>query len=310
MECSNCKADNPPGSIVCYNCGSRITVEKISIRPPIVTHGSIDKSYERELKKSSESVIGRYLGYGESSGTVEPYLAVILWGFLSYIPPVGFFVNKERKTGFISLLVLFLLIGALHASIYSDFAEIILYILAIFSVTSCYMFVTTYLSKNKIVTLNMKMRFGIAIVSLAVFTMVTTIPFASLYRIASIQGEYFRPIFEPGDAVLMNYSSSGIERNDIVLIRPTLAKVIAVPGDVFTYTDDRRAYVNGEYAGTFVVRQLTLQKRYIVKENEHIVIVITIEGHHIFQGITKVNDSLIESRAIAIINPPERRRFL
>jgi signal peptidase I len=317
MLCHNCKTENPPGSVVCYNCGVRFVCDPISLKPPSTGAGSIDKSYARRNDERSDIEPEEYLGLGYIIRALWSYISVFFLGLLSYIPPLGFLIRGEIKAGLIALGASTMLLLAIYNSVKSTAEVLLIYMLGMLCVTTCYLNITGYLIEDKKIKLDRVGRIALVVIASAVLTLIITIPLFAFYQIVRIPNDYFEPIFIRGDRVLFSYSIEDIRRNDVILTGTvrgyTIGYALALPGDTVVITKSK-LYVNGEYAELSKNMRIDMwvdpakeSTGYLMEKNEFLVAVIMVR----FGWVIHPEDvGLIQGRAVAIINPPDRRRWL
>ncbi|OGF68183.1 MAG: hypothetical protein A2Y62_05320 [Candidatus Fischerbacteria bacterium RBG_13_37_8] len=321
MECKRCKTENPPGLEVCFNCGSKLGNEGITIKPPVLKSASIQDSYTRAKRPGpsfiSNNFISRFFFRILSFLIERNYLILAALFIISYIPSAGLFINGKFLKALIYLIAILLLVFITVETIYYTISNVFLFAIGLLCIYSCYISMIAYLSKRNPSGVEGRIRIGMALLSSSVFILVIALVFTGYYSIVYPFGDQMEPYIKRTDRFLIDYSyggAEGLKRDDIILIRTTLGIILAFPGDTVTYKD-RKLYINNELDkhGELMAGLFGMTGGYVLESNEYLVLMAYIMAYRREGGrkvIEIINGNQIEARAIAIINPPARRKLL
>src|SRR4030042_1624712 len=134
MECPRCGLNNMPGSAACFQCGADLLVkqDKPIYYPPRASKKGIQSGIKRHARSGSmfENLF--------SSFHLPPFTRNILHGFLSIIPGLAQFINKQPLKGVIFSFSAFIFIGLLIFNIKSIFFNFLLFFFLVFLLIAIY----------------------------------------------------------------------------------------------------------------------------------------------------------------------------
>lgn len=315
MECKKCRTENPPDSVECINCGNRLVSENVFIPKPTLKNISVYGAYYRR------SVFPNFLNNKFLRNLIDLLYSdtgdrhrrkLITTYLISLIPTAGLIKQKKYLRAYfyiMGLIVLYFLIYYLILYQISNFFIIAMGILLVYIMYETVLFY--YLEDRKIQVSN-RMKIGITLTSLSVFTVFIILIYYLFFNIVER--------YDTSVLLYKNRLFPTVEKNknyfvDLNLFRYFqpyyFSRVIAVPGDTIEWRPDGGLLlINDEIyretdAGGYMLLGNFPDGRYELNAGEYLAIHFAYENY-----LSIIGEQSIIGEPIAIIRPPAQRKRL